>query len=1391
MGYKYSVILFLLMGVNFFCANRGNAQTVARGFTHQVWTVDEGLPINSLNDITVTDDGFVWISTHNGMVRFDGLTRSDGDLFKIFNKGNNPAFSTNSVFKILEVNDSEFLVLENSVGQLQSVVGYRDKEFRRVATEDRFTFHYDAGQLDNTGTFWTIDDGKLYSLSEGGWNREFPSIQLKLEGYVRFRVVSKDNIWVLDNAGGELYHIKNGNVLQMGKSQGLSADEIISFEVTTDGTVWTLTDSGIEIIENGMVSFLHKELPSAIAGKGSLFNDFSMEGRVIYKTRTELGVDEYLVTKDEIQYLSPPFIEGENLELNSFSLITPLNKKNEGSGWLRVTNKLYYDGKFVFEHSDFIRSSFVDKAGGIWFVAIGELHYIKKSSFDSYTSSSHNIENVYPLIEDHEGVLWAGLLAPHVALKKGRKFERFTELNGINSRRYFSFLEDKDHNIWIGGLSGLFKWDRISEVKEVELLNDLNPRFIRGLLEDSNHNIWVGSLDDILSYSKEKGWIKHIISGHEGRLAIRFVYEDSDGTIWFGSETLGLLYYDENEKVVKQFEDNSVLTGQAIRSLYQDSEGIYWVGLDGYGLVRMQLDQKNRIIESAHYTQSDGLHGQVIHAILEDDYERMWMSSNSGIFWISKSELEQFANGEVSGVHSTVYFKSDGLPGMEANGATQSSAIKTADGRFLFAMVSGIAVVYPERINKRMTTVITRIDELITIDSTYISKSEVELTKEERNLQFTYAAFNFELAPKNIRYRYKLEGYDETWKEVGDRKEAFYTNVPGGEYNFVVQASLFGYDWSENQSELAIKITYYFYETLWFKILILISFIGLLYIGFRWRVQSTERRARELTVLVEEQTYQLKQQAEKLLEVDKAKSKFFANVSHEFRTPLTLIIGPLKDITKNPATISRAVTEKKAKLALRNSNRLLKLVNQILDISKVESGTMELQVKEVNIVTLVQSITRAFGSLAEQRQISITQEYFSEDIPLFIEADAIEKVMVNILSNAFKFTPPNSEILVSIKENHELIQIRIKDSGPGVEASELVHIFDRFYQTNESNTVNQVGTGIGLALSKELIELHKGSIKAESKPGSGLSIIVSLRKGNEHFEDSQIAEVEDSTELSIDELHLEEGEVNGVQGQDHELGKTTILIIDDNQEIRSYLGEHLESEYRVLESDNGLDGLAMAKKKLPDIIVCDIMMPKMDGYEFCKELKNDPETDFIPVILLTAKAEQNDKLEGLGLGADDYIMKPFDIEEVKARANNLIQSRKKLMDRFSKSGIKLELPLVDLPKAEMIFIEKIRDQILAGMEDENFGVEELAQQTLTSRRTLHNRIKKITNKGASDLIREIRLERAHQLLTSQAGTISEVAYSVGFKSIAHFSRVFKEHFKVNPSEVGSLNPKSS
>lgn len=1374
-----AIIVFLFLVI---FANSALSQEQVPGFTHHIWTVDEGLPINSLNDITVTSDGFVWMSTHNGMVRFDGLTHLDGELFKAINKGNNEAFNSNSLNEIIELSDSEFLVLENTVGETQSVVGYANGEFQNRVTST-INFPYDVARLDDSGQIWAIKNSQLYSFKDNSWVNQFPSINLELNGYIEFQVLSRDNIWILEKDIGRLRHIEKGVVKRIGKQQGLSSDNIGSFEVTKNGKVWFVTPTGIELIENGEVTIVHKHKPGFAYNQSSLLEDYTMDDRIIFQTWRNSMIKQYLVTKKAFQNVSEV---DKNVEL-----ITPEESSNNDTGWLRLRNDVYYNGKVVYQHPAPIRNSFIDKTGALWFVSVGELHYIQRNTFDSFDLQSHNIENVYPIFEDHEGVIWVGLLKAELKTIRGSRAEVFDDLEEIPSNRFFSFLEDEGNEIWMGTSVGLFKWDRKSNIEEIKPFEDTDLKFVRGLIKDRNGTVWIGSESEIMSFSDEKGWTSYKLEDYEGRLQIRYIFEDSNGKIWFGSNNKGLLYVNAESDKLKEFEHNSVLIGQSIRSMHQDEQDIYWVGLDGHGLVRIQLDSDNSITSDTHFNESNGLHGQVIHSILEDDFGKVWMSSNKGIFWVSKQELEDYTKGTIQRIHSTVYGKTDGLPGMEANGATQSSGIKTADGRFLFAMVAGIGVVYPDRINERSTEIFTRIDELLTTDSTFnFSDAKLVIDKENRDLQFTYAAFNFDLAPDNIRFRYKLEGYDEDWIEVGTRKEAFYTNVPGGEYNFIVQSTLFGYEWSENQSKLAFSINKYFYETFLFRLLVVIAFISLLYTTFKWRIRSSEKRAVELSELVEEQTYQLKEQAEKLLEVDKAKSKFFANVSHEFRTPLTLIIGPLKDITKNTDTISKEDTAKKAKLALRNSNRLLKLVNQILDISKVESGTMELKVSEVDLVVIIRSIVKAFGSLAEQRQVNVEQRFSVEKIPVFIDTDSIEKVFVNILSNAFKFTPTSGSISIKVEEGDEFINVEVIDSGPGVEESELAHIFDRFYQTNESSAVNQVGTGIGLALTKDLVELHKGSIKVESELGSGLKIIISLKKGKTHFEEHQLAEIIEENNIE-DRLEVEYAEAHEVPSDHSEVGETTILIIDDNQEIRSYLHEHLSPRYRILEEENGLEGLKSAREHLPDIIICDVMMPKMDGYEFCKELKKSPETDFIPVILLTAKAEQSDKLEGLGLGADDYIMKPFDIEEVKARTNNLIQSRKKLMDRYSKSGIKLELPLIDLPKADVRFIEEIRNLVLTNMEDENFGVAELAEHALTSRRTLHNRIKKITNKSASDLIREIRLERAHQLLVAEAGTISEIAYSVGFKSIAHFSRVFKEHFKMNPSEVETIEVETS
>ena len=400
-----------------------------------------------------------------------------------------------------------------------------------------------------------------------------------------------------------------------------------------------------------------------------------------------------------------------------------------------------------------------------------------------------------------------------------------------------------------------------------------------------------------------------------------------------------------------------------------------------------------------------------------------------------------------------------------------------------------------------------------------------------------------------------------------------------------------------------------------------------------------------------------------------------------------------------------------------------------------------------------------------------------------MDVDMIEKVFINLLANAFKFTPAGGSIHVEMEEHEGIVEICIKDTGYGISEQDIDHVFDRFYQTNESKKGNEAGTGIGLALTKELVELHGGTIKAESASGAGAVFTVKLKKGIDHFAEDQVSDTEYIIP-SVDRFTEENKPVveTNVIVSPHEIENTTLLLVDDNEDIRNYLSGHLSKRYRILEADNGLEGLEIAKRELPDIIICDVMMPKMDGFTFCKELKSSEETSFIPVILLTAKALQTDKLEGLGMGADDYLVKPFDIEEVKLRAHNIIESRKTLKDRFSNNGYSITVSHSEVTSADQKLLDEITQSLEHGFSDENYSVDQLSRDVAMTRGTLFKKLKKISGTSPSDVIREFRLIKSKQLLSQKAGSISEIAYSSGFKSVSAFSTAFKNEFNQSPSE---------
>lgn len=1352
------------------------AQTVAPGYTYEFWDTRDGLPSNSISDIEALSDGYVWLTTYDGLVRFNGNVQQEGELFTTFNKLNTPGFSTNRITAFNFVSDNELFFLTEKIGNTGQIGHYKEGKFTSYGEADGLKNDVIGRYVDPDGNFWIISNGKLLRFENEKWIQEFPDLSFSnvYPFYADLKVLSREDIWVINNTG--LYHIENGVSNRLGVEDGLSTDEVVSFTISPNKDVWVGTKLGFHVYRNGQFETI--ELPEPIRQKftGSVKDDHGLIGRVV------LGLEDgndYVYYKGGFQFLPYDMVDPETGSLIDFTLIGSENYPSNADSWFRISNKVFHNGRLVYQAQENpIYWYSPDGHGSFWYSTQDAFFRVKKGSFNFFNDVNNGITNAYSAMEDSYGTIWAtGISGQIYRSRENNKFSLFNQTHNLETYRAYSIMEDREQNMWFGVSEGLYKWDRISE-PELKFYGWGTQ--IRGLIQDREGTVWFGGVDGVKTINENDEITKITYADTSIHPSIRFIYEDNRGTVWFGTNGRGLLYYDVRYGYLKEFEANDRLSDTIFRSLYQDSVGVYWAGTEGSGLNRIEMiDDK---ISITHFSEENGFFGGVIHSILEDNFGRIWMSSNQGIFWVSRSELNEVAAGVKERVTSVIYDETDGLPGVEANGGMQSTGFISSKGEFWFPMVAGISWVNPNHVHTESDHLTTRIEQLITPDSSYsFLGSGVNLSKAERNLQFSFIGFNYDVNPKNIRFRYKLEGYDPDWNTASSRNEAFYTNVPAGSYTFKIQTSVYGGEWTESTHTLQVNIEPYFYETLFFYAFLIASFLMIGYLVYKSRVRTLKEREKELSRKVDEQTHQLKEQAERLLELDKAKSRFFANISHEFRTPLTLTIGPLDDISKtNVHTIPERI-QKKANLALRNSKRLLRLVNQILDISKIETGHMSANVTEGDISEYSRSVARAFIGLSEMKEIDYSIDTPEEEIRLWFDADMMEKIIGNLLSNAFKFTPNKGKIKLEIIEDKDVVVVQVSDSGVGIPEEELDHVFERFYQTGESVSTIQAGTGIGLSLVKELVELHKGKISVESKAGVGTRFTIRFKKGNAHFEQTQIHSINGSVQvpenINTDEL-FEEFEKYGEEESDIQNDETPlVLIIDDHAEIRGYVREFIGEKYRVLEAENGREGFEIAKKELPDVIICDVMMPVMDGYEFTKKMKADEETDFIPVILLTAKAEHADKLEGLGIGANDYIIKPFDIEEVLLKVENTIHSFKKVKAKFLSGSLKLK---VEANSKEEEFIKQALQLVQQNIDNEDFDVERFAEGMALSRAVLYTRFKDAISKTPSEFIWDIRLEHAAELFRQHAGNITEIAYSSGFKSVAHFSRSFKKKFGSTP-----------
>ncbi|WP_445732417.1 hybrid sensor histidine kinase/response regulator transcription factor [Mariniflexile sp.] len=1080
----------------------------------------------------------------------------------------------------------------------------------------------------------------------------------------------------------------------------------------------------------------------------------------------------------------------------------------------------------------------------------------------NYVSSKSNEKSIlsnsiWSLYLDKDERIWLGYYNKGVAVydKLYDKFKDFESLNNnknsLQSSSVTAITKDKKGRLWVGMDGGGI--DIIDEqTKEFIHINNasnnqykgLNNDYIETIFIDSNDDIWAGSWNGGVYFLK-KGtdtFINYNIENTEGNLSsniILSISEDKQGTIWFATVGGGLNYFSPktgkfNHLTSKPFEDfgiskgfiwkilvdrkdnlwvgttnglyrlkkntdetflvesisekiaknsiNSKKPGSHILSLYEGSNSIMWIGTRGAGICRYNINTES----FEWYNKLNGFEEENVCAITENKEGHLWLSGNSGI---TKFDYQNktFIN----------YSKNDGLLSNDYN---MNAVYKDASGILYFGNYQGIDFFDPENISRNEKVASVYLENLKIFNEKIVPNTNSPLKKviSETNritlnnnqsvFTIEYGAINY-TRPEKIEYAYYLEGYENDWNYVEGKTNATYTNLDPGEYIFKLKAANNDGLWNNKPLELSITILPPWWKTYWAIAIYLLIFL----FGFYLLNYYTQERLKEKVALKNERT-----KRQHLDELNEKKIKFFTNISHEFRTPLTLILSPLGDILKDKNLVLPERIKHKLKVIHKNTDRLYRLINELLDFRKLGINEIVISAKKLYLVTLMKDIMSHFNDEALNHNIELSLDYDSEDLSMWADEKMLEKIIFNILSNAFKVTPYGGSIniellskanlmylpLISTIEPVEVIEIIISDTGPGLANDELQRIFERFYQVENLNKNYYGSTGIGLEVVQNFVELHKGRIEVSSQIGEGTSFRLLFPSGKEHFNENELANLENIEASVVNKKFSTTNFVTNDDGtKEKSVNRHTLLIVEDNTELRNYLKEELKNDYKILIAKNGKEGLELAQEFLPNIIMADIIMPEMDGYLFCKHIKSDLRTSHIPLLMLTAKARIEDRMECIEIGADAYMVKPFDLRLLRLRLSQLITSRQLIFNKYFNFISNVPSNTANATSIDIGFMDKVLNYINENLGDPSLNVENLASQLNLSRSQFYRKIKALTNQTANEFLRNIRLQKAKQIIERGNNNISQVCYEVGFSSPSYFAKCFKNCFGMLPTEV--------
>ncbi|RIJ50403.1 response regulator [Maribellus luteus] len=955
-----------------------------------------------------------------------------------------------------------------------------------------------------------------------------------------------------------------------------------------------------------------------------------------------------------------------------------------------------------------------------------------KEEFHSQTINS--VANL--LLDKKNKILWTGTWG------KGLKAFSYPEMIPIlgnildtalfSNDRVYPMVIDKNGILWIGTVThGIFSINLNNPKNPVKFFrinnsNSANNKGenaeVRSIILDKNNTLWIGSIKHGLfkATADNNGNITNIkpiykiVETNEEYAPVRGMYLRDNGDLWIGQENGKIKIYNIHSESCKTFSNSTKYITQCFT---EDKDGNIWLGTYT-GLIKFNQKTKEQRIylpENCFYT-----------LFFDKESNILLAGSNKGIFTFTPNQLKQDPYYPEIIFSDLKVFNKPVLPDEKINGK----------------------VLLKKSINYTNQISLPYSLNVFTIDITALS-----FTSQDANL-----------------ICYQLENFDESWnKQTGAAISVSYTNLSPGEYIFKVKAANKDNVWNPEMRQITIQIlppwwrTYYAYGA-YLLIIFIISYLVIRFI--KWRLKISQE------VKVEK----IKQeQSEKLNDL---KLSFFTNISHEFRTPLTLIIGPLEEILRKENRDSKL--HRQLSMMQKNATMLLELVNELLDFRKAEKEKINLNVSRVNLNDYILQTIGQFEGKADQKKIAMEFLSRKQNIELWADQNLLQKIIFNLLSNAIKYTPESGIVKVAIDDNGGHIQISISDSGPGIDKKDLPQIFERFYQ---SRTSNKEGSGIGLSLVKKLVEIQKGTIEVDSKLGKGSEFIIQFKKGNKHFSSSEMALNDTNAEESANEMPFLEDttETMGEKTAQASKDRHRILVIDDNDDIRTYVKNSLAQEYKIIDYNNAGDGLTEAQKGKISLIICDVMMPGMDGLEFCNHIKSDLKTSHIPVILLTAKTSTENKIEGYEKGADGYITKPFSMGLLRTRIANLLAQREKLQSHIQ--ALNFEPSQIAPTSIDEQFLEKTIETIEANISNHEYSLDELSSALGLSHDNFYRKIKNLSGMSAAQFLRMIRLKRAKQMLENTDYTVSEILYEVGFTNPSYFAKCFKQQFGVSPTEI--------